>query len=71
MSKLSKRCEERKDEAQALANKYNALVEEQKKLESQRLQIKSEFDMKSAQYAELLSQVQDEESAQTSSEVVE
>ena len=71
MSKLSKRCEERKDEAQALANKYNALVEEQKKLESQRLQIKSEFDMKSAQYAELLSQVQEEESAQTSSEVVE
>ena len=71
MSKLSKRCEERKDEAQALANKYNALVEEQKKLESQRLQIKSEFDMKSAQYAELLSQVQEEESVQTSSEVVE
>tara|TARA_Y100000114_G_scaffold82497_1_gene76181 strand:+ start:4322 stop:4537 length:216 start_codon:yes stop_codon:yes gene_type:complete len=71
MSKLSKRCEERKDEAQALANKYNALIEEQKKLESQRLQIKSEFDMKSAQYAELLSLVQEEESVQTSSEVVE
>mgnify|MGYP006228809013 CR=1 FL=1 len=50
---------------------YKVLVEEQKKLESQRLQIKSEFDMKSAQYAELLSQVQEEESAQTSSEVVE
>jgi len=71
MSKLSKRCEKRKDEAQALADKYNALIEEQKKLESQRLQIKSEFDMKSAQYAELLSQVQEEESVQTPSEVVE
>tara|TARA_R100001086_G_scaffold102784_1_gene51595 strand:+ start:355 stop:570 length:216 start_codon:yes stop_codon:yes gene_type:complete len=71
MSKLSKRCEKRKDEAQALADKYNALIEEQKKLESQRLQIKSEFDMKSAQYAELLSQVQEAESVQTPSEVVE
>ena len=71
MSKLSERCEQRKAEAEALANKYNAIVEEQKKLESQRLQIKSEFDTKSAQYAELLSQVQEEESVQTSSEVVE
>jgi len=71
MSKLSKRCEERKNEALDAQNRHNALLEEQKKLENQRLQLKAEFDMKSAQYAELLSQVQEEESVQTSSEVVE
>ena len=71
MSKLSDRCEERKNEAQALAEKYNALLEEQKKLENQRLQTKAEFDMKNAQYAELLSQVQEEEGVETPSEVVE
>ena len=64
MSKLSERCEERKLEAEALAEKYNALLEEQKKLENQRLQTKVEFDMKNAQYAELLSQVQEEEGAE-------
>ena len=71
MSKLTDRCEERKNEAQALAEKYNALLEEQKKLENQRLQTKAEFDMKNAQYAELLSLVQEEEGVTTSSEVVE
>ena len=71
MSKLSERCEERKLEAEALAEKYNALLEEQKKLENQRLQTKVEFDMKNAQYAELLSQVQEEEGVETPSEVVE
>ena len=71
MSKLTDRCEERKNEAQALAEKYNALLEEQKKLENQRLETKAAFDMKNAQYAELLSLVQEEESVTTSSEVVE
>ena len=33
MSKLSDRCEERKNEAQALADKFNALAEEGKKIE--------------------------------------
>ena len=71
MSKLTDRCEERKNEAQALAEKYNALLEEQKKLENQRLETKAAFDMKNAQYAELLSLVQEEEGVTNSSEVVE
>ena len=71
MSKLTDRCEERKNEAQALAEKYNALLEEQKKLENQRLETKAAFDMKNAQYGELLSLVQEEEGVTTSSEVVE
>ena len=71
MSKLTDRCEERKNEAQALAEKYNALLEEQKKLENQRLETKAAFDMKNAQSAELLSLVQEEEGVTTSSEVVE
>ena len=71
MSKLNDRCEERKNEAQALAEKYNALLEEQKKLENQRLETKAAFDMKNAQYAELLSLIQEEEGVTTTSEVVE
>ena len=71
MSKLTDRCEERKNEAQALAEKYNALLEEQKKLENQRLQLKAEFDMKNYQYMELLDQLQEEEGVATPSEVVE
>lgn len=71
MSKLSERCEERKKEAQTLADKFNALTEESKKIENERLQTKAEFDIKNAQYAELLSQVQEEEGVATPSEVVE
>jgi len=64
MSTLSKRCEQRKAEAQALAEKYNGLVEEQKKLENQRLQTKAEFEMKNAQYIELVELVKEEEGVQ-------
>tara|TARA_R100000231_G_scaffold83679_1_gene63729 strand:- start:20 stop:235 length:216 start_codon:yes stop_codon:yes gene_type:complete len=71
MSKLSDRCEERKQEALDAQNKHNALLEEQKKLENQRLQLKAEFDMKNYQYMELLDQLQEEEGVATSSEVVE
>ena len=72
MSKLSDRCEERKNEAQALANKFNSLTEESKKIENERIQVKSEFDIKNAQYAELLSQVQEEEGVkETATEIVE
>tara|TARA_R100000781_G_scaffold105231_1_gene69037 strand:- start:355 stop:573 length:219 start_codon:yes stop_codon:yes gene_type:complete len=63
MSKLSERCEERKKEAQALADKFNSLTEEGKKIENERIQVKKEFDVKSAQYAELLSQIKEEEGA--------
>ena len=70
MSKLSDRCEERKQEALDAQNRHNALLEEQKKLENQRLQLKAEFDMKNYQYMELLDQLQ-EEGVETPSEVVE
>ena len=71
MSKLSDRCEKRKNEALDAQNRHNALIEEQKKLENQRLQLKAEFDMKNYQYMELLELVQEEEGVETPSEVVE
>ncbi len=72
MSKLSERCEERKKEAQALADKFNSLTEESKKIENERIQVKAEFDIKNAQYQELLSQVQEEEGVkETTTEIVE
>ena len=71
MSKLSDRCEKRKNEALDAQNRHNALLEEQKKLENQRLQLKAEFDMKNYQYMELLELVQEEEGVETPSEVVE
>ena len=46
-------------------------LKSKKKLENQRLETKAAFDMKNAQYAELLSLVQEEEGVTTSSEVVE
>ena len=61
MSKLSERCEERKVEAQALADKFNALTEEGKKIENEKAQVLEQFNIKNAQYAELLAQVKEEE----------
>ena len=61
MSKLSDRCEERKVEAQALADKFNALTEEGKKIENEKAQVLEQFNIKNAQYAELLAQVKEEE----------
>ena len=69
MSKLSDRCEERKQEAQALAEKYNALNEQSKKLEVEKTQVLEQF--KNSQYAELIALVQEEEGVTTTSEVVE
>ena len=41
-------------------------------IENERIQVKSEFDIKNAQYAELLSQVQEEEGVkETATEIVE
>jgi len=79
MSKLSDRCEERKNEAQALADKFNAAKAEIDKLRSEANQKEKEnallyeqFTVKNAQYAELVSQVQELEGLQeTASEVVE
>tara|TARA_B000000557_G_scaffold221114_1_gene189377 strand:- start:362 stop:580 length:219 start_codon:yes stop_codon:yes gene_type:complete len=61
MSKLSERCEQRKAEAQALADKFNALDAEEKKLANEKAQVYAEFQVKNNQYAELLAQVKEEE----------
>ena len=72
MSKLSDRCEERKNEAQALADKFNALNDQSKKLETEKAQVLEQFNIKNSQYAELVGLVQEEEGVkETTSEVVE
>jgi len=71
MSKLSDRCEERKVEAQALADKFNALSDQSKKLEAEKAQVLEQFNIKNSQYAELVALVQEEEGVETPSEVVE
>ena len=71
MSKLSDRCEERKNEAQALADKFNALNDQSKKLETEKAQVLEQFNIKNSQYAELLGLVKEEEGVETPSEVVE
>ena len=72
MSKLSERCEERKAEAQALADKYNAEKAEIDKLRTEANQKEKEnaivyeqFMVKNSQYAELLGLVKEEEGAET------
>ena len=78
MSKLSDRCEERKNEAQALADKFNAEKAEIDKLRGEANQREKEnaivyeqFMVKNSQYAELLGLVKEEEGVETPSEVVE
>ena len=72
MSTLSERCEQRKAEAQALADKYNALDQEEKKIANEKAQTLGEFNVKNAQYAELVELVKEEEVMQEpASEVVE
>jgi len=72
MSTLSERCEQRKAEAQALADKYNALDQEEKKITNEKAQTLGEFNVKNAQYAELVELVKEEEGVQEpASEVVE
>ena len=78
MSKLSDRCEERKNEAQALADKFNAAKAEIDKLRGEADQkekdnniVLGEFNIKNAQYAELLEMVKDEQGVETTSEVVD
>ena len=78
MSKLSDRCEERKNEAQALADKFNAERAEIDKLRSEANQrekdnaiVYEQFTVKNSQYAELVALVKEEEGVETTSEVVE
>ena len=72
MSKLSERCEQRKAEAEALANKYNAGVEEAQKLNNANAQLLEQFKVANAKYAELMELVKEEEGVeQSATEVVE
>ena len=77
MSKLSERVEERKQEAQALADKFNTAKANIDKLQEENAQVYEEFKMKNYQYKELLEMLQEEEGVkvstgkETSSEVVE
>jgi len=72
MSKLSERCEQRKAEAEALANKYNAGVEEAQKLNNANAQLLEQFKKKKDQYEELLDLVKEEEGIeQPATEVVD
>ena len=71
MSKLSDRCEERKNEAQALADKFNTVKSEIEKLQQENALTYQEFQTKNSQYAELVALVQEEEGVETPSEVVE
>ena len=72
MSTLSERCEQRKAEAQALADKYNALDQEEKKIANEKAQTLGEFNVKNAQYVYCINLVKEEEGVQEpASEVVE
>ena len=72
MSALSKRCEERKAEAQALAEKYNAGIEEAQKLNNANAQLLEQFKVANAKYAELMELVKEEEGVeQPTAEVIE
>ena len=72
MSTLSERCEQRKAEAEALAERYNSLDREEKKIANEKAQTLGEFNVKNSQYAELVELVKEEEGVQEpASEVVE
>ena len=72
MSKLSERCEQRKAEAEALANKYNAGVEEAQKLNNANAQLLEQFKVANAKYAELMELVKEEEGVEApATEVVD
>ena len=72
MSKLSERCEQRKAEAEAIANKYNAGIEEAQKLNNANAQLLEQFKVANAKYAELMELVKEEETAEEpATEVIE
>ena len=79
MSKLSDRCEERKNEAQALADKFNAEKAEIDKLKNEANQKEKEnieitleqYKAAKNKYDELAELVREEEGVETASEVVE
>jgi len=71
MSKLSERCETRKQEAQVLADKFNATKAEIEKLQKENAQTYQEFMAKNSQYAELTELLREEEGVATEIETVE
>ena len=77
MSKLSERVEQRKAEAQALADKFNTMKAEIEKLQQENAQTYQKFKTKNDQYLELFNLLQEEEGVkistgkETTSEVVE
>ena len=77
MSKLSERVEQRKAEAQALADKFNTMKAEIEKLQQENAQTYQEFENKKARYEELVDLLREEEGVkistakETSSEVVQ
>jgi len=73
---LIQRRDERKAEAEALANKFNAETEEINKLrqqvqqrENENAQVYADFQLKNAQYAELEQMVKEEEGVSIDTEV--
>ena len=73
---LIERRDERKAEAEALANKFNAEFEEINKLkqevqqrEADNAQVYADFQLKNAQYAELEGMVKEEEGVSIDTEV--
>ena len=72
MSPLSEKCEQRKAEAQAIAEKYNAGIEEAKKLNNANAQLLEQFKVANAKYEQLVELVKEEEGVeQSATEVVE
>lgn len=72
MSTLSEKCEQRKAEAQAIAEKYNAGIEEAKKLNNANAQLLEQFKVANAKYEQLVELVKEEEGVeQSATEVVE
>ena len=76
MESLIQRRDERKAEAEALANKFNAETEEINKLKQQvqqrendNAQVYADFQLKNAQYAELEQMVKEEEGVSIDTEV--
>ena len=76
MESLIQRRDERKAEAEALANKFNAETEEINKLKQQvqqrendNAQVYADFQLKNAQYAELEGMVKEEEGVTIDTEV--
>ena len=66
MSKLSERVEERKAEAEALADKFNTMKAEIEKLQQENAQTYQQFVSKKERYEELVDLLREEEGVKIS-----